>query len=58
MAMKVTADELRAVDQTSIPLADGSGYLAEMAVYHELHCVVSCLPGLASSLYYFTPYNC
>lgn len=25
----------------SLELADGSGYLAEMAVYHELHCIVS-----------------
>lgn len=28
------------INETSIALLDGSGYLAETAVYHELHCIV------------------
>jgi len=38
--MKVSAEELHAIDGISIALADGSGFIAEIAAYHELHCVV------------------
>jgi hypothetical protein len=37
--MKITPSELRELGQTSIALLDGTGFLAEMAVYHEPHCV-------------------
>lgn len=35
------------INETSIALLDGSGFLAETAVYHELHCIVrSSWPGI------------
>lgn len=39
--IKITAAELQQLGPTehSIPLADGSGYLAELGAYHELHCI-------------------
>ena len=40
MVIKLSADELAAFGEPSIALRDGSGYIGEMAVYHELHCVV------------------
>jgi hypothetical protein len=42
MTIKVSADELSQFSESdsSIALKDGSGYIAEMAVYHELHCNV------------------
>ena len=41
MVTRVSSDELKAIGHGSIALVDGSGYIAEMAVYHELHCIVS-----------------
>jgi hypothetical protein len=41
MAIKLSAQELAHLGEPSIALKDGSGYLAEMAVFHELHCIVS-----------------
>ena len=32
---------MREINETSIGLADGTGFIAEMAVFHELHCIVS-----------------
>jgi hypothetical protein len=29
------------MNKTSLALKDGSGYIVELAAYHELHCVVS-----------------
>jgi hypothetical protein len=40
MAMKITPEELARLGEPSIAFKDGSGYLAEMAVFHELHCIV------------------
>ncbi|KAI1759592.1 hypothetical protein GGR53DRAFT_523743 [Hypoxylon sp. FL1150] len=39
MAIKISASELARLGESSIALQDGSGYLAEMAVFHELHCI-------------------
>ncbi|KAF2846520.1 hypothetical protein T440DRAFT_521700 [Plenodomus tracheiphilus IPT5] len=39
MAMKITSEERARLGEPSIAFKDGSGYLAEMAVFHELHCV-------------------
>ncbi|KAL4943309.1 hypothetical protein BDV06DRAFT_211162 [Aspergillus oleicola] len=39
MTIKITPEELSHLPDPSIPFADGSGYIAELAVYHELHCV-------------------
>ena len=44
MTTKISAEELAHLPDTSIPFADGSGYIAELAVYHELHCVVRIHP--------------
>ena len=40
MTIKISAEELSNLDETSIALEDGSGFIAETAIYHELHCVV------------------
>jgi hypothetical protein len=41
MTIKVTADELAQFSEgdTTLAFKDGSGYIAEMAAYHELHCI-------------------
>ena len=39
MTLKISAEELSHLHEESIAFADGSGYIAEMAVYHELHCI-------------------
>ncbi|OTA92756.1 hypothetical protein M434DRAFT_31513 [Hypoxylon sp. CO27-5] len=39
MAIKISAQELAQLGESSIAFKDGSGYLAEMAVFHELHCI-------------------
>jgi hypothetical protein len=39
--MKITPHELRMLRYTSLEMQDGSGYLATLGVYHEIHCVVS-----------------
>ena len=39
MTLKISAEELGHLHENSIAFADGSGYIAEMAVYHELHCI-------------------
>ena len=38
--MRVSKADLQYYNLTSIPLADGSGYAAELGVFHELHCLV------------------
>jgi Mycotoxin biosynthesis protein UstYa len=40
MTIRVSLDELKAGDQTSVALPEG-GYMAWLGVFHELHCVVS-----------------
>jgi hypothetical protein len=51
MTVKVTGEELSRFNENDTTLAfkDGSGFLAEMAVYHELHCVVCHFQHLAGS---------
>ncbi|MCJ1312212.1 hypothetical protein MMC25_005886 [Agyrium rufum] len=39
MNIKVSADYLKPYNATSIPLRDGSGYLAQLAIYHDMHCL-------------------
>ncbi|MCJ1448186.1 MAG: hypothetical protein MMC23_008700 [Stictis urceolatum] len=41
MTIKVSADELAgfAAGDTTLEFRNGSGYIAEMAAYHELHCI-------------------
>ena len=43
MTLKVSKEELDQFSEgdSTVKFKDGSGYLAEMTVYHELHCVVS-----------------
>ena len=39
--IRVSAEEVEQTDHhTSVALADGSGYVAELGVYHWLHCLV------------------
>ncbi|MCJ1360353.1 MAG: hypothetical protein MMC33_010358 [Icmadophila ericetorum] len=35
----ISGDDLKAINRSSIVLADGSGYLATLDVFHELHCL-------------------
>jgi len=52
MVIKISEDELRENGGTSIAFADGSGYIAETAVYHELHCIKRLRRHLHTDLYY------
>jgi hypothetical protein len=38
--IRVSAEELRKSNQSSVPLPNG-GYMAWLGVFHELHCIVS-----------------
>ena len=40
ITLRVSAEELRASDQSSVALPRG-GYMAWLGVSHELHCIVS-----------------
>lgn len=40
MNIRVSKDWFDRYNVESIPLADGSGYVAQLVVYHELHCLV------------------
>lgn len=40
MTIKISKEELSNLPDSSIAFKDGSGYIAELAVYHELHCIV------------------
>ena len=48
--IRVSEQDLAAVNLTSIPLTDGD-YVAQLGVYHELHCIVrgSLLTGMISA---------
>jgi hypothetical protein len=50
--MRISAAELQPYNTTSVPLADGSGYLAKMAFYHELHCLHKIKRWLYPQYYY------
>ncbi|KAJ5245945.1 hypothetical protein N7468_000928 [Penicillium chermesinum] len=39
MTIKISQEELSHLSDESIAFQDGSGYIAELAVYHEIHCV-------------------
>lgn len=43
ITIKVSGGELARFSEgdTTIAFKDGTGYIAEMGVYHELHCIVS-----------------
>ena len=41
--MRISAETLAKVNRTSIPLGHGGGYFGELTVFHELHCLVSCI---------------
>lgn len=40
MTINITSEELANLPDPSIAFKDGTGYIAELAVYHELHCIV------------------
>lgn len=37
--IRVSREDLEYYNLTSVPMADGSGYAAELGVHHELHCL-------------------
>lgn len=38
--IRVSAEDLKAINRTSVKLSDGSGmYMSELNVYHQLHCL-------------------
>ncbi len=37
--MVVSEEDIKAVNRSSIALTDGSGYLATLEVFHQLHCL-------------------
>jgi hypothetical protein len=39
-AIRVSKEVLDKINRTSVPLLDGSGYMASLDVYHQLHCLV------------------
>ena len=39
--IRVKKEELDRAELSSIHLADGSGYMATIDVFHQLHCLVS-----------------
>lgn len=39
--IKVSADEMRRMNKTSVTLKDGSGHVGYLETIHMLHCVVS-----------------
>lgn len=43
MTIEITAAELSHLPDSSIAFRDGKGFIAELAAYHELHCVVRSL---------------
>ncbi|KAI1128411.1 hypothetical protein F5Y10DRAFT_292062 [Nemania abortiva] len=40
-AIRVDKEALDRINRTSVPLRDGSGYMATLDVYHQLHCLVT-----------------
>ncbi|KAJ6442617.1 GTP:AMP phosphotransferase, mitochondrial [Purpureocillium lavendulum] len=38
-AVRVSKEDLDRINRTSVPLLDGSGYMAGLDVYHQLHCL-------------------
>ncbi|KAI1387571.1 uncharacterized protein F4822DRAFT_406959 [Hypoxylon trugodes] len=52
MAIKISSSELALLGESSIAFEDGSGYLAEMAVFHELHCIKRLRRHLHLNYYY------
>jgi len=40
ITIKISKDELSMLNESSIAFKDGSGFIAETAVFHELHCIV------------------
>lgn len=39
MAVKISSSEADQLGEETIAFKDGSGYMAEVAVFHELHCI-------------------
>ncbi|KAI1264670.1 hypothetical protein F5Y18DRAFT_389748 [Xylariaceae sp. FL1019] len=52
ITVKISREELSRLGETSIALKDGTGYIAEMAVYHELHCIKRIRHHLHMAYYY------
>ncbi|OTA62303.1 hypothetical protein K449DRAFT_433959 [Hypoxylon sp. EC38] len=55
MAIKISAQELAQLGESSIAFKDGSGVLAQLGVYHELHCIKKLKHWIYLSHYYGNP---
>lgn len=42
--LKIYPDEMERLGLRSLEFRDGSGYVGGLSVYHELHCIVGCVP--------------
>ena len=50
--IRLTPEELsKTAPYESLALADGSGFIAELGVYHHLHCIVSTNEYLPNNAY-------
>lgn len=38
--LEITPDEMKLLGKTSLLVNNGTGYLATLSVYHEIHCLV------------------
>lgn len=49
--IRLSADEMRKMNKTSVTLKDGSGYVGYLEAIHMLHCVVSRFPRIHVPLF-------
>lgn len=49
--LRVSKEALERINKSSIPLSDGSGYIAGLDVTHHLHCLISIRHALAPDFY-------
>lgn len=43
MHIRISQEDLDQIQGRSLALADGSGFIGSLEVYHDLHCLVSIL---------------
>lgn len=57
ISLRVSGEELRRSNQSSVELPEGGGYMAWLGVFHELHCIVSSTTQLDSTLLNYNTEN-
>ncbi|KAI6093648.1 hypothetical protein F4821DRAFT_221079 [Hypoxylon rubiginosum] len=50
--IRISKDEMRRLDTTSLPFQDGDGYLGMLGVYHQLHCLKQLRKWIYRDYYY------